>query len=101
MELFKAHSDTAKIELLFVLFYNQENLTEVTWKEKFMKEQLDRLALRYIDTKEFLLRYSQENHIPLSSFYKPGDGHHNNLGNQVIAEGIVGYLQTFPTFPHL
>lgn len=93
LDLFKANAENAKDKLLFVLFYPERGLTTTDWQEEFLKGKLNQLGLHYIDTKDFLWQYAHENHLKLSSFYWEHNGHHNNLGNQVIAEGIIKYLK--------
>ncbi|GEM_PF-1455842 len=93
LERFKTDAHTAQNELLFVMFYGQQSLRKTDWQDEFLKEKLDQMGAHYIDTKELLLQYAQENHLELSSFYVQGNGHHNNLGNQVIAEGIINYIR--------
>ena len=93
LELFKANAAQTKSRLVFVIFYGKPSLTKTIWQEDFLKGKLNRLGVPYIDTKAILLRYAKENQIELSSFYKVHDGHHNNLGNRVIAEDIIEYLK--------
>ena len=93
LELFKVNANHAKSDLLFVIFYGKDSLTKNDWQEEFLKKKLNQLNLHYIDTKDFLLSYAQKNQLELSSFYKRGNGHHNNLGNRVITDGIVQYLR--------
>lgn len=81
--------------LEFILFYSRHNLRFECWQEKFIKDKLMELGVFYIDTKAILLKYADQHSIDLNEFYKlEGDGanHHNNLGNEAIAEGILNYL---------
>ena len=89
----KSIVDREKLRLFYVIFYDEAELTTTRWREKFMRSQLERLQLPYISTKEILLKYAETHNVPLSAFYKQGDAHHNNLGNQVISEGIADYLK--------
>ncbi len=93
LESFKRETDTKKTPLLFVLFYGQKSLTQVDWQEEFLKNTMTQLGLHYIDTKKLLLQYAAEKHLEVSSFYVMENGHHNNLGNRIIAEGIIDYLK--------
>jgi len=93
LELFKSNAVNANDKLLFILFYEESALKRIDWREAFLKNKLNQMGMPYIDTKDILLRYAQENHLDPSSFYKKGNGHHNNLGNQVIAQGIIRYLE--------
>jgi len=77
--------------LLFVLFYRKEDLDSLNWREAFLKTELSELKIPYFDTKPILIQYAVDNKIPLGNFYVP-DGHHNDLGNKVIAEALLKYL---------
>lgn len=74
--------------LLLVLFYSRNGSF---WQEKFIKDKLQELHIPYIDTRDFLLKYAHQYKINFSDFYG-GGGHHNNLGNKVISEGLLDYL---------
>lgn len=79
--------------LLFVLFHQNPQIT--IWQEIFLKKKLEELRLPYLDTRDFLLAYASEHRTNLNNFYVtegPGRGHHNDLGNEVIAQGILRYL---------
>lgn len=73
--------------LLYVLFYDKSDLQKTRWEERFMKQTLDKLAVPYADTKPFIKEYCTTNSIPFSSLYAP-DGHHNDLGNEVVSDCI-------------
>ena len=92
LDHFKAEADQAQAKLVFVLFYVQDSLTQMDWRDTFVKAQLSRLGMPYIDTRDILLQYAKDQHVELSSFYKLGEGHHNNLGNEVISKGIVKFF---------
>lgn len=89
---FASEARAAGAELRFVLFYSQPDLTRVTWQEAFIKKELAAKRIEFLDTKPILLRYSHDKNVSLDAFYKPGDGHHNNLGNQVIGDGLIEAL---------
>lgn len=81
--------------LEFVLFYSNHYLKHIPWQEEFIKNKLGELRIPYIDTKTILLGYAEENGIDTSGFYEledRGAGHHNDLGNKVISEGILKHL---------
>jgi len=94
LELFKLNSDNAKDKLIFILFYRESSLSNTDWQEKFLKDALQQMGAHYIDTKDILLQYARDKNLKLSMFYKQKSQHHNNLGNQVIAEGIIKYLRS-------
>ena len=83
------------LKLLYVIFYGQRELIDTTWRETLLKQELEARDIPYLDTKPVLLAYAREKGLPLSALYVP-DGHHNNLGNQVIAEAILGLYSEDP-----
>lgn len=78
-------------ELLYVLFHPLGDLLEPDLRSTFFREALDDLGIECFDTREPLLAYLSE------SGAEPGDlyvtGHHNDLGNQVIAEALLAALR--------
>lgn len=85
----RAKSDGS--ELLYVLFHPLSDLVEPDYRSTFFREALDELGIECFDTRDPLLAYLNE------SGAKPGDlyvtGHHNDLGNQVIAEALLEALR--------
>jgi len=80
-----------KNSLLFVLFYSLKDLNVFTWREAFLKNKLSELEIPYFDTKSILIQYSNDHNVPFREFYGLG-GHHNDLGNKIIAEALLRYL---------
>lgn len=78
---------------IFVVFYRRTELESTTKQETFLKEFFDSTGRTYIDTKPVLLKAAEQEKLPLAAFYKDGNGHHNDLGNQKIAEALVRFLQ--------
>ncbi|HNX81437.1 MAG TPA: hypothetical protein PKL77_04765 [Candidatus Omnitrophota bacterium] len=82
--------------VLFVLFHSQYDLASGGyWQETFLKELFRRKQIPYVDTAEFLRAYVREHGVPLGDFYDTTGvmaGHHNDLGNRVIAEGLQEYF---------
>jgi hypothetical protein len=83
-----------KTPLLFVLFYNKEELPYQGWREKFVKTQLDNLQAQYIDSKELLLEQSKIAAVKPESFYSK-DGHLNEKGNEIVAIAIATRIKSF------
>jgi len=75
-----------------VIFYGIGRLKDTDWRETYLKTELKDLNLPFVDTKPILLNYAEQENIDVTAFYKGNYGHHNNLGNQVIGEGILAYL---------
>lgn len=92
IEEIKRLSDNEGTPLEFVLFYAPRSLQRVTWQEKFLKDKLNELQIPFIDTKTLLLNYAKENNIDTHYFYSFPNGHHNDLGNQIIANGLLSEL---------
>lgn len=81
------------LTVYFVLYYYEPDLSFVDWRHTFVKKLLDDSDITYFDTKEYLLEYSIENNHPISDFYLMDDGHYNDLGNTIIAQGIANELK--------
>jgi hypothetical protein len=92
-DAFKNESTDGRILPLFVLFYIRDDLEHIDWRGRFVKAKLSLLGMPYIDTRKTLLEYAKQQHVDLSAFYNLGDGHHNNLGNEVISKGIMEHLE--------
>jgi hypothetical protein len=98
LDRFAEEARGAGAELGFVLFYAKEDLVHPTWRETFLRQSLDARQLRYLDTKPVLLRAAQSRDVPLDAFYEV-EGHHNNLGNEVMGAALVAWARTsFPRF---
>ena len=93
LDLFQAEAGRTRTRVLFALFYGEADLRATPWQEEFLKRELELRGLPYVDTKPLLLGHARASGAGLPSFYSSGDGHHNNLGNRVIAEGILARLR--------
>jgi hypothetical protein len=91
LDQFVADSRYRSLPLLFVVFYGQSDVAATTWQETFIKGELESRGLSYVDTKLILNRYLASHGLERMALYAP-DGHHNMLGNTVIAEGILAAL---------
>lgn len=92
LELFKTDAESAGKELVVVLFYSSGYLEYGAPHEDWLKDKLNSLDVPWIDTRDILLSYGKEKGLPPADFYDEG-GHHHDLGNQVIAEGLLEYLR--------
>jgi hypothetical protein len=81
------------LDCVVVLFYGPWALRRVEWKETFLKEELEKRAIPYVDTKAAILEYCKRTNTDASALYTPVDGHHNNLGNEVVGDAIVAHLK--------
>lgn len=77
------------LPLFFVLFYEVGELRTSGWRETFLRAELERLRVPYLDTKELFLRIAGERSWPIADFYRTTDAHPSALGNLVIAEALV------------
>ena len=83
----------AKVDLLFVVLYAERGLMVKSWREDFLKEQLERLGSHYVDTKPVLLSRASADATPLTDFYFPSpNGHLNARGNALVADAIGRFL---------
>lgn len=94
LEKIKEQCDSANQPLLFVLFYPRTDLGRISWQEVFLKNKCSELGIPFIDTKPLLTQYAKENQIDLDGLYIMENGHHNNLGNKIISEGILRELKS-------
>lgn len=81
------------LPLLYVLFYGDFELKETFWRETFLKEELARRGIEFVDTKAAILAHAAREGLPISAYYVPGDGHHNDLGNRVIGDAVLAALE--------
>jgi hypothetical protein len=93
LDRFTADTRQAGADLIFVLFYGEGDLRQRSWQESFLKAQLGARKLPFIDTRDVILKYAERSGGATAALYAPGNGHHNNLGNQVVGQGILEYLQ--------
>ena len=88
-----ADARKAGADLIFVLFYTESDLRQRSWQESYLKAELGARKVPFIDTKDVILKYVERSGGATAALYDPGDGHHNNLGNQVVGQGILEYLR--------
>lgn len=74
-------------KLLYVLFHDHEHLCLDTQRRRFFARELGAKGIDFLDTSEALLEHARRHRTDASELYV--DGHHNDLGNQVIAEALV------------
>ena len=84
----------SNVPIFFLLFYEQHYLASDSWQETFLKAKLSELQIPYVDTKPILKHYAGLNSLTHASFYVKNDGHHNDLGNKVIAEALLEFLKS-------
>jgi hypothetical protein len=94
-KIIEAINDLAHKEnypLTFVLFYSNVSLLWDVWQEQFLKDELTRLNIPYVDTKNVLLEYLSNHPDGILDLYEPSS-HHIDLGNQIIGDLLLNYLK--------
>ena len=76
--------------LRVVLFHTRQDLTLESWRTRMVHAACTELALPLFDTAEVLLPYIQQHGTWGAELYQPGDFHHTDLANELIA----GWLAT-------
>lgn len=99
LERFVAMADSVKSELVFVLFHMRPGLRRELWQAAFLDSVLTRAGRNVFDTKPVLLEFLARSGTQLDSLYKTGDGHHNNLGNQVIGDALLAMVHARGLIP--
>jgi hypothetical protein len=94
LQALKKDASERGLPLGVVIFYSQGELSEEGWREVFLKETLQTIDIPYFDTKLYLSEYVKNNGMRLEDLYYSDNGHPNELGNEVIAEGLVQWLNT-------
>ena len=94
LEALDKNASERELSLGVVIFYSQKELSEDGWREEFLKETLDDLKIPYFDTKLYLADYVKRHGVVLEDLYYRDNGHPNELGNKVIAEGLLPWLDT-------
>jgi hypothetical protein len=86
--------DERQLPLTYVLFYHWPGLETVSWEESFLKKELSRMGIPYIDTKSVLRDYALKHNLNVKAFYdEKYSGHHNRLANKIISDAILDYLR--------
>ena len=70
-----------------------EEIEKEEWRERYLKQTLDELAISYFDTKAYLLDYIARTDLALRDLYYDDNGHPNEKGNRVIAKGLYKWLK--------
>lgn len=84
-----AHASGA--DLLYVLFHSSNEVFRVDPRSTLFQEFCDELGVDCFDTRDTLLAYAEEPENDLGDLYV--QGHHNDRGNVLVAEAILGKLR--------
>lgn len=78
-------------ELVFVLFHSKGQLLEPREQARFFVDECARLGIECLDTRPVLLAHMKQTGATLGDLY--ASGHHNERGNRLLADAILGRLQ--------
>jgi hypothetical protein len=84
-------AEQAGARLMYVLFRDFDQLHRPGRRDRFFREELAAQGVDAFDTADALLGHAQRNGTDGSELYV--DGHHNDLGNQVIAHALAEALE--------
>lgn len=91
---FKDESEASGLQLYTVIFFSRHELEEQGEREQFLKSTLKELEIPHFDTKDLLLDYMARTGSSQQDLYYEENGHPNEKGNKVIAEGIFDWLSS-------
>jgi hypothetical protein len=78
--------------LLFVVFYAPGELTEESWRERFLLDEIAATSVPVVDTKPLLLQAARDRGVQVAEFYKGAKEHPNVAANRIMAEAIARAL---------
>ncbi|MCB9885299.1 MAG: hypothetical protein H6838_07395 [Planctomycetes bacterium] len=81
------------LDLVYVIFYPPAALRGTDWREEWLKDELNRLGVPFVDTKPLLLEHCKKTGATVDTLYVQADGHHNAAANHVIGDGVAAYLR--------
>lgn len=87
---------------MFVIFYGYNELQGAGWRDMFLKSQLARWSVPYVDTKEVLLHSAQTESRSVSDYYHGYAvwGHLNERGYEIMAKAITGHMVDHVLYTH-
>ena len=97
LEKLKERAVASGIQLYVVLFYVENDMYEVDWREVFLKDALDEIGIQYFDTKTYLLDLLKVRGGTVGDYWSDQHGHPNRDGNLAFAEGIAAWLEGMKT----
>jgi len=78
--------------LLFVVFYAEGELTDESWRERFLLDEIAASSAPVVDTKPLLLQAARDRGVQVAEFHEGANGHPNLAANRVMAEAIARAL---------
>ncbi len=93
LEAAAAEAAAAELPMIVVLFYPLWQLEFEGWRETFLRDELERLGVPYLDTKALFLAEAERASRPAADFYYPAPNNHpNEAGNRRVAEALARML---------
>jgi len=92
---FKEEAEGSRLRLYTVIFFSRQELQEKGEREQFLEGTLRELEIPFFHTKDLLLDYMAKTGRSQQDLYYDENGHPNERGNRVIAEGIIEWLDSF------
>ncbi len=81
------------LPIVVVLFYPLWELEIEGWRETFLKSELERLGMPYLDTKALFLAESAKTSRDVAEYFYPAPNNHpNEEGNRLVAEAVAQML---------
>ncbi|MEM7587277.1 MAG: hypothetical protein AAF560_28075, partial [Acidobacteriota bacterium] len=81
------------LPLIVVLFYPHWELEMEGWRERFLKRELERLQVPYLDTKSLLVAALEDRSLE-ELYYPAPNNHPNETGNRLIAEALAEMVKS-------
>lgn len=82
-----------ELPMIIVLFYPLWQLEFEGWREIFLRDELERLGVPYLDTKTLFITEARKASREVAEFYYPAPNNHpNEEGNRLVAEALAEML---------
>jgi len=80
------------VPMRVVLFHTRQDLAQESWRTRAVHAICREFDLPLFDTAEVLLPYIKEQGTWGEELYQPGDFHHTDLANRLIADGLAAWV---------
>jgi hypothetical protein len=75
-----------------ILFHTRQDLAQESWRTRAVHAICQELGLPLFDTADVLLPYLKEKGTWGEELFQPGDFHHTDLANRLIADGVAAWV---------